>query len=134
MKTIGGCLVFEYFYLVFIAAIGAIQAAVALNGLMGISFFNRKIYAYFFMFITLGPVITAFFTWNERNPTGVIEGSEQFYLFMLAIVSAIGFTLVLSSFLKHSSLRNNNVLYDGLEALKQVTFFQALRHKIIKKK
>jgi hypothetical protein len=127
-------LIFEYFYLVFIAAIGVIQAGVAHNGLRGISFFNRKIYAYFFMLITLGPVITAFFTWNERNPTGVIEGSEQFYLFMLAIVSAIGFTLVLSSFLNHSRLRNNNIVCDGLEGLKEVTFFQALRYKIIKRK
>ena len=125
---------FEYFFVVFVAAVGVIQAAAAYNGINGISFFNRKIYAFFFMFITLGSAITAFFTWNERNPTGVIEGREQFFFFMLAIVSAIGFTLVLSSLLKHWSLNGNKVLNDGLDTLKEVTFFQALRYKIVNRK
>jgi hypothetical protein len=127
-------LAFEYFFLVFVAAVGVIQAAAAYNGINGISFFNHKIFAYFFMFITLGSVITAFFSWNERNPTGVIEGGEQFFFFMLAIVSAIGFTLVLSSLIKHWSLHDNNVLNNGLDTLKEVTFFQALRYKIVNRK
>lgn len=123
----------EYFYLVLVASVGVIQAAVAYNGFRGISFFSRQIYGYLFMALTLGPVLVAFFTWNERNLTGVIEGREQFYLFMLAIVAAIGFTLVLSSLLKHWSLRTNDVLYDGFEALKEVTFFQALRYRFLKR-
>lgn len=125
---------FEYFYLVLIASVGVIQAAVAYNGFRGISFFSRKIYGYLFMVLTLGPVLVAFFTWNERNLTGVIEGREQFYLFMLAIVAAIGFTLVLSSLLKHWSLRKNDIQYDGFEALKEVTFFQALRYRFLKRR
>ncbi|MCJ7769003.1 MAG: hypothetical protein MUO92_00795 [Dehalococcoidales bacterium] len=125
---------FEYFYLVFIASVGVIQAAVAYNGFRGISFFSRKIYGYLLMVFTLGPVLVAFFAWNERNITGVIEGREQFYLFMLAIVTAIGFTLVLSSLLKHWSLRTNNVQHDGFEALKEITFFQALRYRFLKRR
>ena len=125
---------FEYFYLVLISSVGVIQAAVAYNGFRGISFFNRKIYGYLFMVFTLGPVLVAFFAWNERNITGVIEGREQFYLFILAIVAAIGFTLVLSSLLKHWSLRTNNVRHDGFEALKEVTFFQALRYRFLKRR
>lgn len=124
---------FEYFYLIFVAAIGVIQAAVAYNGFKGLSFFSRKIYSYLFMILTLGPVLVALFTWNERNPTGVIEGREQFFFFMLAVVSAIGFNLVVSSLLKHWDLRKNNVRHDGFEALKEVTFFQALRHRFIKR-
>jgi len=127
-------LAFEYFYLVLIASVGVIQAAVAYNGFKGISFFNRNIFAYLFMVITLCPVAVAFFTWNDRNLTGVIEGREQFCLFMLAVVAAIGFTLVLASLLKHWSLRTNNVQQDGLEALKEVTFFQALQHRFQKRR
>jgi len=124
-------LAFEYFYLVSIAAVGVIQAAVAYNGFRGISFFSRKIYSYLFMILTLSPVLAAFFTWNERNPTGVIEGREQFCFFMLAIVAAIGFTLIVSSLLQYRYLRKNNIRHDGFEALKEVTFFQALRHRYI---
>ncbi len=124
---------FEYFYLVLIASVGVIQAAVAYNGFRGISFFSYKVSAYLFMLVTTSPAMARFFTWNERNDTGVIEGREQFFLFMLAIVAAIGFTLVLSSLLKHWSLRKNNGEFDGFEALKEVTFFQALRHRFIKR-
>lgn len=124
-------MVLEYFYLVFIAAVGVIQAAVAYNGLRGISFFNYRVSAYLFMLVTSGPVLFVLFTWNERNPTGVVEGGQQFYFFMLAIVAAIGFALVVSSILKHWSLRWNDVKHDGFEALKETTFFQAIRHRFI---
>jgi len=122
-------LALEYFYLVLIAAVGVIQAAVAYNGFRGISFFSHKISAYLFMAVTLGPVLASFFTWNERNPTGVIEGAQQFGLFMLAIVASIGFTLAMSSLLNHWTFRGNDIEHNGLEALKEATFFQAIRYR-----
>ena len=125
---------FEYFYLVLIASVGVIQAAVAYNGFKGVSLFYYKVSAYLFALVTAVPVLVSLFYWNERNLTGVIEGREQFYLFMLAIVAAIGFTLVLSSLLKHWSLRMNNIQHDSLEALKEVTFFQALRYRFLKRR
>lgn len=125
---------FEYFFLVLIASVGVIQATVAYNGFWGISFFNHKIIGYLFMVLTVGPALAAFFTWNERNLTGVIEGREQFYLFMLAIVTSIALTLVLSSLLKHWSLRKSNTLSDDLEALKEITFFQALRYRFLQRR
>ena len=122
----------EYFCLVFVASIGVIQAAAAYNGLKGISFFSYRLSAYLFMLVTSGPAMASFFSWNERNPTGVIEGAQQFGLFMLAIVASIGFTLIISSIVKHWSLRGNDVSHDGLEALKEVTFFQAIRYSFIR--
>ena len=119
----------EYFCLVFVASIGVIQAAVAYNGLKGISFFSYRVSAYLFMLVTSGPAMASFFSWNKRNATGVIEGREQFCFFLLAIVVAIGFTLVVSSVVKHWSLRGNDVRADGFDALKEVTFFQAIRHR-----
>jgi len=122
-------LALEYFYLVLVSSIGVIQAAVTYNGLKGISFFSYKVSAYLFMLLTTGPAMASFFTWNERNATGVIEGREQFCFFMLAIVAAIGFTLAFSSLLKHWNLRGNDVKTDGFEALREVTFFQAIRYR-----
>ncbi len=119
----------EYFYLALVACIGVIQAAAAYNGLSGISFFSYKISAYLFMMVTTAPAMAAFFTWNQRNATGVIEGREQFGLFMLAILAAIGFTLAFSSLVKHWSLRGSEVKSEGLEALGEVTFFQAIRYR-----
>ena len=119
----------EYFCLSLVACIGIIQAAVAFNGLKGISFFSYKISAYLFMLVTTGPMMASFFTWNERNATGVIEGREQFCLFMLAVVAAIAFTLAFSSLLKYWSLRGNDVEIEGFEALRKVTFFQAIRYR-----
>jgi hypothetical protein len=123
-------LALEYFYLSLVASIGVIQAAAACNGLKGILFFSYRVSAYLFMLVTTGPAMAGFFTWNERNATGVIEGREQFCFFLLAIVAAIGFTLAFSSLLKHWSLRGNNIRADGFEALKEVTFFQAIRYRL----
>ena len=121
---------FEYFYLVLIAAIGVIQAAAAYNGLRGVCFFYYKTSAYLFALVTVVPVLVSFFDWNSRNPTGVIEGREQFCLFMLALVAAIGFTVAFSSVWNHRRFRDNEIRGEGFEALRRVTFFQALRYGI----
>ncbi len=122
-------LALEYFGLSFVAAVGVLQVVAAYNELRGVSFFSRKIYGYLFAVFTVGPALARFFTWNMRNPTGIIEGREQFGFFMLALTAALSFTLVASSLLKNRHLRGNHARYDGLEALKEMTFFQALRHR-----
>lgn len=126
-------LVAEYFYLVTIAATGAIQAAAAYNGLKGISFFRQKMFSYLFALLTVGATMTRLFTWNQRNPVGIVEGAQQFSFFMLALIAAIAFTLIVSSLLRHSALRGNHSRHDGLEALKEVTFFQALWRRYVHK-
>lgn len=126
-------LALEYFLLVFVAVVGVLQLVASYNELRGVSFFNRRIYGYLFAAFTVGPVLARFFTWNSRNPTGVIEGREQFSFFLLALVAAIGFTLVASSLLKNRRLRGSYARHDGLEALRETTFFQALRQRFGKK-
>ncbi|MCK5577208.1 MAG: hypothetical protein KAI14_02725 [Dehalococcoidales bacterium] len=123
----------EYFYLVAIAAIGAIQAAAAYNGLNGISFFRQKVFNYLFALLTVGATLARLFTWNQRNPVGIIEGAQQFSFFMLALVVAIAFTLAVSSLLRHSALQGNHPQHNGLEALREITFFQALWRRYIHK-
>lgn len=127
MDQVMAGLALEYFCLVFVAAVGVLQVVAAYNELRGVSFFGGKIYGYLFAALTVGPALAAFFTWNSRNPTGIIQGPEQFGFFMLALTAALIFTLAASSLLKNRRLRRNHAQHDGLEALREVTFFQALR-------
>jgi hypothetical protein len=111
-----------------------LQLVASYNELRGVSFFSRKVYGYLFAAFTVGPVLARFFTWNSRNPTGIVEGREQFSFFLLALVAAIGFTLVASSLLNNGRLRGSYVQRDGLEALRETTFFQALRQRFGKRR
>jgi hypothetical protein len=52
---------------------------------------------------------------------------------MLALTIAFIFTLATSSLLKKKRLQGNYAQQDGLEALREVTFFQALRHRFGRK-
>ncbi len=127
-------LALEYFGLAFVATVGVLQVVAAYNELRGVSFFGRKIYGYLFAAFTVGPALAGFFTWHLRNPTGIIEGREQFVFFMLALTAALIFTLASSSLLNNRHLRGNHAQQDGLEALREVTFFQALRHRYGRRK
>jgi len=121
-------LALEYSASVFVAAVGVLQVAATYNGLKGMSFFNGKIYGYFFGFIAIIAPLAALFTWNLRNATGIIEGPEQFFCFVLAFAVALVFTFTVSSLIMGKELSGNTPEHNGLEALKEVTFFQALRY------
>ena len=133
MDQVMSGLALEYFGLAFVAIVGVLQIVAAYNDLIGVSFFSRKIYSYLFAASTVGPTLAGFFTWHLRNPFGVIQGREQFGFFVLALTIAFIFTLATSSLLKKKRLQGNYAQQDGLEALKEVTFFQALRHRFGRK-
>jgi hypothetical protein len=119
----------KYYGLVFIAAVGVIQAAAAYNRLMGISFFNRKIFSYLFACSTTVPSLAWFFVRGAEEPTGAIEGAQQFGLFAAALGTALAVTLVVSSLLRHSRLKGNNAKQEGLETLRETSYLEALRHR-----
>ncbi len=121
-------LALEYFALTFVASVGVLQLAAAYNGLRGISFFGSKTCGYILSFFTISPALAGLFTWNLRNPTGIIEGREQFYFFSLALLAALIFTLMVSSHFMKRRLRDNSPQHNGIDALRDVTFFQVLRH------
>lgn len=121
-------LAFEYYGLVLLLSMAAIQAAASYSGLRGIVFFRNNTLSYIVSALVSLPCFIALLTWNWRNPTGIIEGAQQFYIFMLSMVSAIGFTIVLSSLINHRRFRDNQQpLSGGFESLRERTFFQALR-------
>jgi hypothetical protein len=121
----------EYGLLVFLAVTGVLQLAAIHNNLKKLLFFKRKVYGYILSAVIILPALVIFFTWNYRNATGIVQGSEQAGLFMLAMVLAVIFTLVLSSLLNHT--RSNPPVSkttaskkEGLDALRELTYFQAL--------
>jgi hypothetical protein len=124
-----GRLALEYFGLVFVAVLGVLQVVAAYNRLRGVSFFRRRVYSYLFAVLTMGSALAGLFTWNWRNPIGIIQGGEQFVLFILALIMALALTLVVSSLLYKRCLQKNYVQHDGLELLREKTIFQVVRQR-----
>jgi hypothetical protein len=145
-------LALEYSLLVFLAGIGLMQAAAAYNGLRGLLLFPYQAFnsplrvwpsglrlrqkfswGYVFAAVTVGPAMVDFFFWNRRNATGIIEGPEQAGLFFLSMVISLIFTLVFGSLVNHWRLRHNHAQGRGLEALKEITWAQALWRRWVRK-
>lgn len=141
-------LAWEYSLLVFGAGVGIIQAAAAYNRLKGLLFFPYQAFntplriwpsgyrlgqyfswGYIFALATIAPALVSFFFWNRRNATGIIEGSQQALFFFLSMTAAMIFTLLLSSIINHWRLRHNQPQGEGIEALRDITWIQALQHR-----
>jgi hypothetical protein len=138
-------LALEYSLLVFFAGMGLMQAAATYNGLRGLLLFPYQAFnsplriwpsgyrltqnfswGYVIAAVTIVPAMVDFFFWNRRNATGIIEGPEQAGLFFISMVAALGFTLIFGSLINHWRLRHIQTQARGLEALKDITWTQAL--------
>jgi hypothetical protein len=95
----------EYFTMALAAVLGVLQASAAYAGRYKMCFFNRSIHAYLFCALTTGPAMAGFFTWNWRNATGLVEGTQQFMYFTLAAACAVGLSLLLSWSVRHAGLQ-----------------------------
>ena len=126
-------LAFEYYGLVVLLSTSTIQLASSYRSLKGVTFIpNPKLNCALALVIML-PCLAALATWNWRNPVGIIEGAQQFYLFMLGIISAVGLTIIISSLVNHSRFKNTVApLVPGFESLNQKTYFQALSESLRK--
>ena len=117
----------EYFLLVLFSALAVIQYAVSSAGFRGLMLIQDPMLNRGLATVMSTPTMIALFTWNDRNPVGIIEGAQQAGLFTSASMLAVILVLFLSSILNHhrfSSSTEKQVL--GLEALKNMTFFQAI--------
>ncbi|MEL7561852.1 hypothetical protein [Dehalogenimonas sp. 4OHTPN] len=123
-------LTFEYFLLVFIAGLGFLQFAAMKGGLRGIwlslDLSKNRFYAAVLSF----PAMLAFFTWNYRNPVGIIEGAQQAGLFSLAAALSVLFTIALSSLINRNKLKPSRKIDAGLEALRSHTYYQIIKAKL----
>ncbi|MCL2679799.1 MAG: hypothetical protein FWF18_05955 [Dehalococcoidia bacterium] len=138
----------KYFFFVFIAVLGIIQAAAAHAGLRGLLFFPWEVrirwfysgrcltltsvhFSWLFAVLMTAPTLGFFFVWNSYNATGAIEGAQQAGLFVLSVACAGGFSLVASSLINHWRLQHNltdasSFHRNGLDALRDITWFQAV--------
>jgi len=119
----------KYCLAVFIAGIGIYQLAAGRSNLKGVLFFQSKLWTYILGCITIIPSLYYFFSWNYRNATGIIEGSQQAGLFVGSMAAALLITLFVSSWLNHSRLPVAKACDTGIEALRTATFLQALRRR-----
>jgi hypothetical protein len=123
-----------YFLLVFLSAIGVLQIAAAYAGLKGLSFFKRATVGYIFGFLLIGGTFAWFFTTLPAYfKPNVLEGPQQFGLFIAAVAAAFLLTAAVSSLIKSRHLTHSGVEESGLESLKDSTYFRALRHSMRRK-
>jgi hypothetical protein len=120
----------KYAALVFVAAVGVIQAAAAYNNLRGLSFFRQGIFNYLFATVTIGVPLGFFFVWNYLFPINCIAGSQQAGLFFLSTIGAIIFTVIVSSLVNIKFHSPNAAQLKGLEALREGMYFRILWERI----
>jgi len=118
-------LAFDYWLLAFVAALGVIQLAAVHGGLRGMWLFSSAAAGRVCGILLVLIAFARFFLPVDRNVRGV-EGFEQSYLFVAGTLSALAFTLALSSWLKRA-LGPGKEGERGLVALKDRTYLQALR-------
>jgi hypothetical protein len=117
----------NYCLLVFIAVLGVLQLAAFYNDFRGLLFFTRKVYSLVFAVFAIGFALFAFFTWNDFNDY-IVEGSQQTGSFVLSAAAGILFTLIFSSLLNYRRVNPGKSRQDGLDVLRESTFFQAFRN------
>jgi hypothetical protein len=150
IETSRTVLAWEYGILVFAAVMGIIQVAAANAGLRGLLFAPGAVcirffpsgrrwtltyvhFSYLFASVTVLPALGFFFVWNHYNEIGIIQGVEQSGLFVLSTASAGIFSLVASSLINQWRLQQNHTAARGLEALKDITWFQAVWRRWVKR-
>ena len=127
-------LTLEYFLFVLAAAMGFIQFAAGRGGFKGLLFSQNLRFSRSLAVSLALPPMAAFFTWNYRNPVGIIEGAQQAGLFSLAVLSAVLLTMIASSLFNHHKLSSDTPPNSCMEDLKTMTFFQAFRARYLWKR
>jgi hypothetical protein len=123
----------EYFLLVFLCFIGALQLAASINKLSKFSFFKRPLSGYIFAFIAIFGAFCWFFISKNRCVQGV-EGVEAFLSLIGAALLSFIATASISSVIHRKSeppVREQGAQEEiGLDALRTMTYFQAVgRHR-----
>src|SRR4030042_1904206 len=117
----------HYCLFVFLAVLGVLQLAAVTNDLRGLLLFPGKKYSVIFAVLAISFALFAFFTWNDYR-TIIVEGSQQTGSFVVSSAVAIIFTLAASSALNYRRLNGGKSPQDGLDVLRESTFFQAVRN------
>ena len=119
----------DYLIFVFLACLGALQAAGAFGGLRGLLLFqSRRVARAGGVLLAVGAFIW-FFTSGDRNlsdTNGGIAGAQQFVYFVAGCAAAVAVTFLFSSLLNVSRCRRPTPPAPGFEALRESTVLQTL--------
>ncbi len=119
----------DYAILVAVAFLGILQIVAARNQLKGLSFFSNKRLAYVFGVVVATAAVLWFFWSDNRNVEGKIsnvEGAEQFWLFLVAVVSSVAVTLLLASIINRRTPPSTSTPRWGIDPLRTSTYIQLL--------
>ena len=125
-------MIFDYLILVFLNCMGALQIAASRSRFQGLLFFQNP---YLSIFLGLGLGVLGFSWFFRSGPlhipdtAGGLAGFQQFGLFALGAVTALGFTLLATSLLHHHSLPLSMGETQGFNLLKNTTFSQIILRK-----
>jgi len=128
----------DYFLLVCISSVGIYQITSIPADLKGLCFFPwPKVQYVFGALVTTGAFVW-FFASENRNYQHTTEGAQQLYLFLLAIIAAYVFTVILSSIIQAKvGIHDGNTVkgkqHDiGVETLKNTTILGGILSSIRK--
>lgn len=125
----------DYLLFVFLASVGVLQLVALRARLKGLLFFRQPVLTIIFSLLAIGGAYWWFFQRDNRIDTIMrqtgLEGKQQFFTFCTAAFLAIVFTLVVSSLIgmiRKKPQKQSEDDIDGLDALKEKTYFEALKH------
>ena len=131
---------FEYSILAFMASLGVLQIAVARAGLDGLSFFRRPVLSYAFGVLAIIAGFALFYATGDRaaEPLRGIEGGVKRFFgereclaaFMAGAFGALVSTLMVASVAKRAMCSSSRKApARGLDALREMTFWQAVTNR-----
>jgi hypothetical protein len=126
-----------YFLMAFLSSIGVLQIAVTRAGINGLSIFRRPLVNYIFGALAIVGGFALFYATGDRTAEPLItihDGGKWFFgeretfaVFMAGSLIGLIFTLLVSSLRKRAiSINKPEVPPQGLDALKEMTWLQAI--------
>jgi uncharacterized membrane protein len=114
---------------VFLARVGVLQGCAAYNSLSGLLFSPKKIFSYALAIVTIVLALASLFDWNWRYATGIIQGAQQAEFSFLGTALAFVFTVIVAWLINRSRFPVTPKNIEGLDALRDRTFFQAFKQR-----
>ncbi|MEW6034137.1 MAG: hypothetical protein AB1603_04730 [Chloroflexota bacterium] len=126
-----GWLKLQYLILVFLTSCGLLQGVFSCRKVSGLQFFPRRYQGCIFSIVTTVGAFVWFYATGDRNTLPVIEGSQQFGLFIAGAAAAAAFTVVFSSMVNHwrsfsRAAPEASAPEAGLDDLKRMTYLRAI--------
>lgn len=129
-----------YFLMAFLSSIGVLQIAATRAGINGLSIFKRPLVNYIFGALAIVGGFALFYATGNRTAEPLItihEGSKWFFgeretftAFVAGALIGLLSTILVSSLSKRAiSINNQKLPPQGLDALKEMTWLQAIVHR-----